>query len=230
MPQTINPSELLRYERKFLITDYSYADVEQFVKFHPACFSPIFQQRSVNNIYFDTLGMNNYNDNVEGQTQRSKVRIRWYGNLFGSIDKPVLEYKIKNGLVGKKRSFLLNPFILDESFGKSHLIAAVRDMLPDEVKNEILSLRPTLLNCYKRKYFLSADKNFRITIDHHLAYYKIDYDRNTFLNKSEDVNSTVLELKYDIDYESQANLIASSFPFALTKNSKYLQGLERIFI
>lgn len=230
MPQAINSSESLRYERKFLVTDYSSTDVEQFVKFHPACFSPIFQERTVNNIYFDTLGMNNYYDNVEGQTQRSKVRIRWYGDLFGSIDKPVLEYKIKNGLVGKKLSFALNSFLLDESYSKSHLIASIKDMLPDTIKNEVLSLRPMLLNSYRRKYFLSADKIFRITVDNHLTYYKIEYNKNTFLNRSVDLKSTVLELKYDTAYECEANLIANNFPFALTKNSKYLEGLERIFI
>lgn len=229
MPQIKEQSEPLRYERKFLISDYSYSDVKQILKFHPACFSEIFQERSVNNIYFDTLGINDYYDNVNGEQRRSKVRIRWYGDLFGNIQKPVLEYKIKTGLLGKKLSYQLQSFLIDSNFSKSQIIHAI-STLPLNIKDQILSLKPTLLNSYKRTYFLSADKNFRATIDHHLCYYKIQYSGNPFTNKSIDHNSTVLELKYDSSLETLAKSVANAFPFALTKNSKYLQGLERVFI
>jgi hypothetical protein len=224
-------SEPLRYERKFLITDHSFTEVEQMIKFHPACFFEIFHERNINNIYFDTLGLNNYYDNVEGETERLKIRIRWYGNLFGNIQKPVLEYKIKTGLLGKKKSYQLQPFEVDSAFSKSQIINAIKtDALPQNIKDQILSLRPTLLNCYKRKYFLSADRNFRITIDHHLTYYGIHYTGNTFSNKSVDYYSTILELKYDSPLETEAQSVADTFPFKLTKNSKYLQGLERVFL
>jgi len=231
MPNIQEQSEPLRYERKFLITDYTHLDVEQLIKFHPACFSQIFHERTVNNIYFDTMGLNNYYDNIDGQKQRSKVRIRWYGDLFGKIISPVLEYKIKTGLLGKKESYPLQSFILDHTFDKAQIINATNsDSLPKNIKNEIAQLHPTLLNSYKRKYYLSADKNFRITIDHHLAYYKIGYTENTLINKSIDHHSTVLELKYSSTLEDEAKSIANMFPFTLTKNSKYLQGLERVFI
>lgn len=231
MRHTQEQLEPLRYERKFLINDYSHQEVEQFVKFHPACFSAIFHERKVNNIYFDTLGLNNYHDNLDGQQSRTKVRIRWYGNLFGKIEKPVLEFKIKKGLLGFKKSYFLNSFILDKQFNKSQLKNILNSQkVPPYVKNELISLSPTLLNTYNRKYFLSADKKFRITIDHELSYYKINNSYNTFIAKSQDHYSTVLELKYDTCFETESNQVASLLPFALTKNSKYLQGLERIFI
>ncbi|MBA3705228.1 MAG: VTC domain-containing protein [Bacteroidetes bacterium] len=229
MSQTKEQSEPFRYERKFSITDYSYSDVKQILKFHPACFSEIFQERSVNNIYFDTLGLNDYYDNINGEQIRSKVRIRWYGDLFGTIQTPVLEYKIKTGLLGKKRSYKLQPFLINNNFSKSQIINAI-GTLPQNIKDQILSLKPTLLNSYKRNYFLSADKNFRVTLDHRLTFYKILYSGNTFTNKSIDHNSTVLELKYDSSLETEAKLIAGAFPLKLTKSSKYLQGLERVFI
>ena len=228
---SIKESEPLRYERKFLITDYSHIDVRQLLRFHPARFSEIFHERNVNNIYFDTLGMNHYYDNVEGEKERRKIRIRWYGNIFGEISSPTLEYKIKNGLLGKKMSYALNSFVLNSSFDKERIVNALRlDSIPIAVKNELYSLKPLLLNSYTRNYFLSEDKKFRITIDHHLTYYTIRYDGNTFLNKVVDNKSTVLELKYDSVFENEAKDIATAFPFMLTKNSKYLQGLEKVFI
>jgi SPX domain protein involved in polyphosphate accumulation len=224
-------SESLRYERKYLICDFTHSEVEQIIKFHPTCFSEIFHERSVNNIYFDTPGMNNYFDNVEGEMNRVKVRIRWYGQLFGEINNAVLEYKIKEGLMGKKLSFPLSSFNVDRNFSKREIEKALNhNDISQVVKNEMLSLRPTLLNTYVRKYYLSADKRFRITIDHHMTYYNIRYSGNTLLARSVDYNGTVLEFKYDSSAEEDAGKVSSLFPFRLTKNSKYLQGLERIFL
>ncbi len=224
----LQKTEELRYERKFLITDYSAKEVEQMIKFHPSCFSEIFHQRAINNIYFDSLGFNNYYDNVEGSTERLKVRIRWYGNLLGKIEKPILELKIKKGLLGKKESYPLLPFELTNSFSREEIVKAISSTdFPIHIKDLMKSLQPTLLNCYTRKYFLSADKNFRITIDTALTYYRISYTGNTFLNKVVDNESSVLELKYNSGFENEAKQVGNSFPFALTKNSKYLQGIER---
>ena len=231
-PETFNQhTEPLRFERKFLISDYSYKDVEQMIKFHPACFSEIFHQRIVNNIYFDTFVLTHYYDNVEGSPDRLKSRMRWYGDTFGKIEKPVLEFKIKKGLLGRKEMYPLKSFLLDANFNQSEIKKALDDVsVPQHIKNELVSLKPTLLNSYTRKYYSSADKNYRITVDHKLTYYKIGYTGNTFTNKSTDYNSTVLELKYDSSFEHEANLVANQLAFPLTKNSKYLQGLERVFI
>ncbi len=229
MPVTNQQPEELRFERKFLITDHASAEVKQLLKYHPAAFSEIFYERTINNIYFDTLGFSNYYDNVEGETERLKVRIRWYGDLFGKIEKPILELKIKKGLLGKKDSYNLLPFTLDTNFSKEQIINAIAAAdMPVHVRDLMLSLQPALLNRYTRTYYLSEDKKFRITIDRDLTYYKIGYWHNTFLNKSVDHQATVLELKYDASMETEAKIIGNGLPFAMTKNSKYLQGIERI--
>ncbi len=196
---------------------------------HPSGFKKLFQERIVNNIYFDTPGLMHYYDNVEGEKHRLKVRIRWYGDTFGPISKPVLEYKIKKGLLGKKASFKLNPFTLDKNFNKTVIAKAIENtQIPNALKDELLSLQPTLLNRYNRKYFLSDDKKIRVTIDSNLTFYRISYFHNTFLNKSNDRETLVLEMKYDPEMDNLARNISTFFPFPLTKSSKYLQGLERI--
>lgn len=224
-----NQSEELRHERKFLITDYSAAEVEQIIKYNPACFTEIYHQRTVNNIYFDSLGFESYYGNIEGDADRSKARIRWYDLLFGEIDQGVLEFKIKKGLLGKKDYYALAPFTLDTDFSKQQIMKALnRDTIPNHIRNSVLSMQPSLLNSYTRKYFISADKQFRITIDKNLTYYRISYNNNTFLNKVIDNKSVVLELKYDSILEPEAKEIGNKFPFKMTKNSKYLQGIERV--
>jgi SPX domain protein involved in polyphosphate accumulation len=221
--------EQLRYERKYLITEYSFQEVRQLLKFHPACFSEIFHERIVNNIYFDTLGFSHFYDNIDGSTERLKMRIRWYGNLFGEIPKPILEYKIKNGLMGKKDSYPLQSFSLNKN-GDLLQFEAALSSLPKQVKDEMRGVKPSLLNSYTRQYFLSADKKFRITVDRHLCFYHILNKRNTLNSCVMDHSTTVMELKYDCDQEIKAKEVSAAFPFTMTKSSKYLQGLERMFI
>ena len=52
-----------RYERKFFISELTKDEVESLVRLHPAWFSEIYNQRFVNNIYFDSLNLTNYLDN-----------------------------------------------------------------------------------------------------------------------------------------------------------------------
>jgi SPX domain protein involved in polyphosphate accumulation len=230
MSQLINnQSEELRHERKFLITDYTASDVEQMLKFHPACFTELYHPRIVNNIYFDTFGFNSYFGNLDGDTERTKIRIRWYNALFGDIHPATLEFKLKKGLLGKKNFYSLSPFHLDQHFSRQQIIQSLKtDNVPHAVKDLVLSLQPALLNSYSRKYFISADKLFRITIDKDLVFYQISYNKHTFLNKVKNHQAVVLELKYDAQLENEAKIIGNKLPFMMTKNSKYLQGIASV--
>jgi SPX domain protein involved in polyphosphate accumulation len=221
----------LRFERKYLISTHTKEMVEQVIKLHPAGFSPIYHPREVNNIYFDTLGLKFFYDNLDGEKDRLKVRIRWYGSLLGLIEKPVLEYKIKNGLLGRKESYRLQPFLLNNTFSKASIFEALQKLMESkQISNELLSLRPTLLNRYQRKYFLSKDKKIRITIDSRLEYYGINYIGNRFINKSLDKQTVILEMKYNPEMDDYVRNISAHLPFQLTKSSKYLQGLERVLL
>ena len=220
-------SSLFRYERKFVVRGEHYAELESMVKLHPALFSEIFHQRYINNIYLDDDSFKNYRDNIDGSADRVKVRIRWYGDLFGSIEKPVLEFKIKKALVGRKESYKLAGFSLDESFNAQTLKTVFQNSnLPDKILESLRGLNPVLLNCYRRKYFLSKDKHYRITIDNELGYYQLKNNFNWFTNKMSDKDSTIIELKYAYDLDTKANTISSLFPFRMTKSSKYVNGVE----
>ena len=59
-----------------------------FYKAHP--------DRYINNIYFDTVNLDNNWDNVAGNSKRMKIRVRWYNDLFSNISNPILEFKLKN--------------------------------------------------------------------------------------------------------------------------------------
>jgi len=91
-------NNIYRYERKFFIDNMSKRKVESIIKLNPANFKEIYKERIINNIYLDSLSKNSYTDNIDGNMERTKSRIRWYGSLFGEIANPILEFKIKKGL------------------------------------------------------------------------------------------------------------------------------------
>jgi len=226
----INAKNNYRFERKFTVpTSYSLKQIEQFVKSNSFLFREVFQERQVNNIYFDTVGYNDYFDNVLGLSDRKKIRIRWYGDTFGEIAKPKLEIKIKKGLVGDKWSYKLQPFELNDAFDRNGILEIFKaSELPVPILESVKMVYPTLLNCYSRKYFLSANNDFRITIDFDLLYYKIESQRNNFSRKPSADENKIVELKYSLENDKFANAITTQFPFRLNKNSKYVNGVNSI--
>ena len=216
-----------RFERKFVVSNLDSHQIESILRVHPAGFREIFYKRQINNIYLDTIDLKAYFDNVYGNTTRVKVRIRWYGSTFGKIKDPVLEMKIKNGLAGRKRSYRLNPFVLDNGFGIQSLHSALdHPKLPAWVKEKLAGYQPALLNSYQRKYFVSADKKVRITLDEKMTYYSIGPRNNTFIQRYEEKNAVILEMKYALDAADMASGISQHFPVRMTKSSKYVNGID----
>ncbi len=219
-----------RYERKFTIPDsFSTKTIEQFILRNKFLFREVYYQRQVNNIYFDTEAYNDYFDNVLGVSNRKKIRIRWYGETFGEIKSPVLEIKIKKGLVGDKWSYKLVPFTLDNSFVHETAKEVFKNSnLPTPILESVKMVKPTLVNSYSRKYYLSADNRFRITLDFNLLYYKIDKLFNNFNFAPKGDENKIVELKYGLTDDKDANSISTAFPFRLNKNSKYVNGVNTI--
>lgn len=220
-------SRKFRFERKFFIGELDRFEVEAIVRAHPALFVERFPQRWVNNIYLDSPGLQNYFDNTAGIADRLKVRIRWYGDLIGAILQPVLEFKIKRGLLGTKSSFALAPLEVRPGFDDVTLRGCIEasDLAPG-VRDLVLAQQPALVNRYRRKYLESADGRVRLTLDWDREFLRIDSLRKTGLHVWADSETTIVELKYDPDFDWRAAEIANHFPFRLTKSSKYVQGLE----
>jgi hypothetical protein len=217
----------LRFERKFAIETLTKEELELMIKQHPSVFSEIYHERFVNNIYFDSIDLQNYFDNVNGLDERFKVRIRWYGDLGGEIRSPVLEFKTKHDFNVGKMQYQLKPFMLDGGFSLEKMREIFRfSDLPEIVKEGVLGLEFSLMNRYSRKYFLSADRKFRITLDHDLHSYTLFFGANTFLSRTPEGPGTILELKYSLDDDASADKIVSFFPFRMTKSSKYIAGVN----
>ena len=224
--------EKFEYERKFVISEITKQEIECVLKLHPAMFSEILyhgrkSNTKQNSIYLDTLGSEDYQNHVSGISQRLKIRIRWYGNLFGVINGK-LEVKIKNNELRDKLLFPLKPFILNKDFSSAYLQKEVfaKSNLPYWLIEELKLRRTVLLTSYKRKYFISADKKYRLTLDTEMKYLRIKDRNNLFLDKIKDPYSSILELKYSVKDYKGAEEITQHFPFRLIASSKFIKGIE----
>jgi SPX domain protein involved in polyphosphate accumulation len=222
----------LRYERKFYSNDLSILQIQDYFLTHPASFKIAYPDRHINNVYYDTNDFNMYRHGVEGDSNRVKVRMRWYGDLFNIDITPTLELKRKFGHVGDKMKWKLSTFMTTDAM----LSAAqkVDSLLDNSVNNystinTVLPLvRPVLINRYERKYLISADQKYRVTIDQGMCYFTNSINKSSF-EKPEKIDGVVVEVKYlPIDHDG-VSIITNQIPIRLSKFSKYLNGVEALF-
>lgn len=220
-----------RYERKFYIERLDRESAEAILKSHPAIFREIYHERAVNNIYLDSFNLQHYFDNINGVDRRLKIRIRWYGQLFGLIKNPTLELKLKHNLHVGKLLYPLKSFALDDNFS----IDIIRNVLnegpfSDVVRFHLIGLSAPLLNTYSRKYFLSSDSRYRVTVDAGMKVYKLMPYQNNFLHTSADYNGAIIELKYNNPHDKFVDGITNYFPFRMTRSSKYVDGVAKLYV
>ena len=99
---------------------------------------------------------------------------------------------------------------------------------PAAVRAGLGALRPTLVNRYSRRYFMSADGRFRVTLDTGCEYFSPLPGRESAGRWAIDDASTIVELKYAEGDDDAARDVTRRFPFRLTKSSKYVTGVGRL--
>lgn len=207
----------MRYERKYRLEGVHPEVVRQVLRNHPASFRKTYPDRQINNIYFDTASLIAYQENVDGVPQRRKFRVRWYASQIEEIKNPTLEIKIKDNLLGTKKSYAVDDFSLDDLQALSKTVSNHSELN--------LTLLPTLINSYQRSYYESFSGKFRMTIDWNLSYFSLlSARRFTRYNLSD--SASILEIKYEQKYDDIADDIFRFIPFRYSKSSKYVTGMQ----
>jgi hypothetical protein len=181
----------------------------------------------VNNIYLDSPARTDYHDHINGTANRSKTRLRWYGQSSGVIERPRLERKLKRGMVSGKQAYAIPPLSINGDCLRSCLETAFDTavILP-VLRSALRYLEPALFNRYQRHYFLSRDGRFRLTVDSGLQFAGSPHDRWS-ANFSLSAGATVIiELKFEPEFAGDAVLVTNTLPFRVTRFSKYIAGIE----
>ncbi len=63
-----------------------------------------------------------------------------------------------------------------------------------------------------------------------MTFYQVNKGNNRFMHKYVDHNHIVVEMKYAKPLDVQADRVSKFFPFSVTKNSKYVTGIERVYL
>ena len=208
-----------RYERKYKLNISEYEILvhnilaDGMIVHHPS--------RLINNIYFDSLNFESYFENVEGESKRSKYRLRWYGNRFNKIE-PTLEVKIKKDQVNTKKSLKI-PEVDFRNYNdiedvNNHILNYM-DRNGSSLFFEMINKNPTLLNGYNRDYFLSHDGKTRLTIDRNIFFYNFRNNQEYYQNEI-----IVVEVKYASNHIPTINF--DNYKLVLGKNSKYVSGID----
>jgi hypothetical protein len=97
--------------------------------------------------------------------------------------------------------------------------------LPPLIKEGLKLLQPTLLNTYKRKYYLSSCKRFRITLDFDIKSYPLKILNDSLPLSPIEERKFILELKYSDKCRDEARMVINSLPYKQSRNSKYVNGM-----
>jgi hypothetical protein len=220
-----------RFERKFVVRDRWMAETLAVVRRHPAGFGRAYPDRIVNSVYLDTPGLTDYLDHLHGASRRSKTRIRWYGPLEATVARPTLERKLKFGAVGGKQTWPLPPVSLDVARGRVSFVGGLDNAGLPEIVTASLKLRePVVLVRYRRQYFESSARRFRLTIDDHLSFVRVRASGAMVTAPQPSDAGIIIELKYAPELAEDAETVAARLTFRTGRFSKYLTGVEALAI
>ena len=217
-----------RYERKFNIPTHLGSYCIALIKSNCINLSELFEERQVNSFYYDTHNLKLARQNINGNSNRKKIRLRYYGDQR-TLKDPQIEIKSKIGYVGTKKVILLNK--KNQKKNNFYTIDQLNNIheLDLNIDTSLIDLKPVLFVTYLRKYFISKSNRFRFTFDENIAFKEIDFTLNeNFIINNQFINApeSILEIKYDVRDEINEFIDFLEFPFRVSRYSKYIQGLS----
>ena len=212
-----------RIELKDVFTANDLPSIEKSIKFSRFSFYKPYPSRKVNSVYFDNLRFSALEESIEGNSLRTKKRLRWYGDSK-TKNNAVLEFKKKLGTYSWKElyrnCYCINPIALKWSDFTQPLLNDAT--LP--LKN--ISDTPASIVTYDRDYYSSFDNRVRLTIDRNLkTYQQNNILRPNFTFHRKHTNTIVLELKVNAEDSNLIRRVCCDIPFNPQRFSKYCESL-----
>tara|TARA_B100001996_G_scaffold379750_1_gene366008 strand:+ start:1476 stop:2162 length:687 start_codon:yes stop_codon:yes gene_type:complete len=209
-------NDVFRFERKWLFTT-SYLDLLSKSFKSNFNFKIQYPKRFVNSLYFDDHNFSSVKQNLDGVTNKSKIRLRWYGNNNLLISKAKLEVKIKKNFLNHKVIYIMDD-LNNKNLKKTNDVKLITKKVNEIVKKKMLI--PTATTHYERIYLISLNKKVRATIDYNLKGTNFNqFNYNPVLKK---FNRSILELKYGKNYDEYVRNNCKSISSRYSKNSKYV--------
>jgi hypothetical protein len=100
--------------------------------------------------------------------------------------------------------------------------------LPEAVRAALGLLVAASLMRYRRLYYLTADRRFRLTLDADLAFYRVLHGSRRLVRLPDTYRGTVIEAKYGSEDDEAARPVLEALPFRWSRFSKYCAAFEGV--
>jgi hypothetical protein len=212
-----------RIEIKDVFSPLELSKFESAIKLSRLSFYNPYPARQINSIYFDDYSLRSLEESIEGNSLRTKRRIRWYGAEKNKVNG-TLEIKKKQGIFSwkqlQKNKFLINP----AAKSWNEMIEQKEDS--KTVDTLLLNHKPKSIISYSRQYFCSFDGKVRITIDQDLQSFTEDSPFGPNFDQGRKYyNYMIIEVKVSSKDEHLVELVRREIPFTPRRFSKYCESL-----
>jgi hypothetical protein len=216
----------LRHELKLVADEAALGEVRMALRLDRAGIRILYPPRLVQSLYLDTTFQRSLEANLAGLSERSKLRLRWYGASASSV-RATLEHKRRENSLGWKESVALTGELDVAGTERHAFLTEVRRRVPAGWNLCLAGLEPAQWVRYQREYFTSADGRVRLTLDRELACF--DQRRLARLSareRSATPRVVVLELKCAPEHHDVARAIVGRLPMPLGRCSKFVLAAE----
>ena len=183
----------------------------------------------VRSLYFDSDDFRNYEEKINGDSERIKLRIRTYKSSSEKDDDLRVELKARKGITMEKHStWIKNAFY--HEFMKTRHWPISHDAILEEFERylHLKTLWPKIIVEYEREGFTSRGmENIRVTFDHKVRSTRAaslypDYP----LFRPHHPGLIVLEIKCNKTQPGWLRPLVQQQGLCLITNSKFAQGIE----
>ena len=217
-------NKINRFERKWIFKSENQLALINTLLRSDLFFTNQYPQRKVNSIYFDDTNFSSIRENLDGVSNKKKIRIRWYG-IEKKLTKPQLEIKGKKGSETRKRNYSINE-LNNLKFSDLKNLEKIKNLVNSKIKLKKI-IHPILSTHYDRQYFISNNSKIRATVDYNLqsVYLKNMSQINIVKNFSK---VCILELKYPTKLDRYVRGKLKNITLRLSKNSKFVNSAFQI--
>tara|TARA_Y200000002_G_scaffold267367_1_gene222262 strand:- start:31 stop:705 length:675 start_codon:yes stop_codon:yes gene_type:complete len=213
-------NKINRFERKWIFKSENHLALINTLLRSEFFFTNQYPQRKVNSIYFDDDNFSSIKENLDGVSNKRKIRIRWYG-VEKKLIKPQLEIKGKKGSETRKRNYSINE-LSNLKFSDLKNIEKIKNLVNVKIQLKKI-IYPVLSTHYDRQYFISNNNKIRATVDYNIqsVYLKNISQMNIVKNFSK---VCILELKYPTKLDRYVREKLKNITLRLSKNSKFVNS------
>jgi len=222
-----------RFEYKYRLLPQQYHQVRAAIRpfMRADAFTNIAPQGRylVRSLYFDSADFRAYQEKVNGDCDRTKLRIRTYARSLQENPDIRVEMKARKGMSMEKHSTFISSAYYKRFMQSSHW-PILEDPLLIEFERYIRlkTLVPLILVEYLREGFSArAQRGLRITFDHHVqsAKAKSLFPLTPFF-RTHQRSVIILEIKCDKSQPNWLRQLVQAHGLRIVANSKFSQGIE----